>query len=70
MRDSHNGRSLLTSRELAVAKLVARGLTNREVATELIISPKTVEFHLGNVYGKLGFSSRTQLASSWRQGSS
>jgi DNA-binding NarL/FixJ family response regulator len=44
-----------------VAEAVARGATNREVATELFLSPKTVEFHLGHVYRKLGVRSRTQL---------
>jgi DNA-binding CsgD family transcriptional regulator len=44
-----------------VVALVARGLTNREVAGELYFSEKAVEYHLGNVFGKLGISSRRQL---------
>ena len=52
----------LTARERAVAGLAVRGLTNREIATELIISVKTVEHHLGTVFGKLGVANRTQLA--------
>ncbi|HEX2272909.1 MAG TPA: AAA family ATPase [Acidimicrobiales bacterium] len=52
----------LTPQELAVARLVAAGKTNREVAAELVVSAKTVGYHLGNVYAKLGVSSRTQLA--------
>ncbi len=52
----------LTPQELAVARLVAEGKTNREVAAELVVSPKTVGYHLGNVYARLGISSRTQLA--------
>ena len=44
-----------------MARLVASGKTNREVAAELMLSPKTVEYHLGNVYSKLGVHSRTQL---------
>jgi DNA-binding NarL/FixJ family response regulator len=56
--DAHD----LTPQELAVARLVTTGLTNREVATELYLSVKTVEYHLGKVFTKLGISSRTQLA--------
>jgi DNA-binding CsgD family transcriptional regulator len=52
----------LTAQELQVALAVGRGLTNREVAAELFISPKTVDFHLGHVYRKLGLHSRVELA--------
>lgn len=52
----------LTAQELQVARAVAIGLTNREVAATLFLSHKTVEFHLGNVYRKLGVRGRTQLA--------
>ena len=52
----------LTSQETRVALLVARGLTNREVATSLFLSPKTVEHHLGSVLRKRGLRSRTELA--------
>lgn len=52
----------LTSRELEVALVVAEGRSNREIAAQLFISQKTVEYHLGNVFGKLGVNSRTQLA--------
>jgi DNA-binding CsgD family transcriptional regulator len=45
-----------------VALLVARGMTNREVATALFISPRTVEHHLGSVLRKRGLRSRTELA--------
>jgi Bacterial regulatory proteins, luxR family len=41
---------------------VARGATNREVAAELFLSERTIEFHLGQVYRKLGLRSRTELA--------
>jgi DNA-binding CsgD family transcriptional regulator len=51
----------LTAQEQRVAGLVATGLTNREVAAELVISAKTVEHHLGRVYVKLGLRSRTEL---------
>lgn len=52
----------LTAQETRIALAVARGATNREVAAELYLSPKTVEFHLGRVYRKLGVRSRTELA--------
>jgi DNA-binding CsgD family transcriptional regulator len=51
----------LTPQELQVALAVAGGSTNREAAAELFLSPKTIEFHLGNVYSKLQIRSRTQL---------
>jgi DNA-binding CsgD family transcriptional regulator len=51
----------LTSQEMVVAALVADGMTNREVAAELVVSVKTVEFHLRNAFHKLGVSSRKQL---------
>ena len=53
--------SALTPQELAVARLVVSGMTNREIATELMISTKTVEYHLSNVYAKLGVRSRSEL---------
>ena len=52
----------LTAQEIRVAEAVARGQTNREVAAELFLSPKTIDFHLGRVYRKLGIHSRTELA--------
>ena len=51
----------LTAQELAVARLVVSGLTNREVAAELMLSTKTVEFHLSHVYAKLGVRTRSEL---------
>jgi DNA-binding NarL/FixJ family response regulator len=47
----------LTFQETRVAQLVARGLSNREVAAALFFSPKTVEHHLASVFGKRGFRS-------------
>ena len=52
----------LTSQETRVAVLVARGMTNKEVAAAIFLSPKTVEHHLGNVFRKRGLRSRTELA--------
>jgi DNA-binding CsgD family transcriptional regulator len=52
----------LSPREQAVVRLLVRGLTNRQIAAELVISVKTVEYHLGNAFTKLGVSTRTQLA--------
>jgi DNA-binding CsgD family transcriptional regulator len=51
----------LTPQELAVAHLVTAGLTNREIAAELVVSVKTVEYHLSKTYTKLGVRTRTQL---------
>jgi DNA-binding NarL/FixJ family response regulator len=52
----------LTPAERRVAQLVACGLTNQEVADELRLRPKTVEWTLTNVYRKLALRSRTELA--------
>ncbi|GIJ43407.1 hypothetical protein Val02_02930 [Virgisporangium aliadipatigenens] len=52
----------LTPQELQAARAAAAGATNREVAARLFLSVKTVEFHLSNVYRKLGVRTRTELA--------
>jgi DNA-binding NarL/FixJ family response regulator len=57
----------LTPQELAVARLVAAGRTNRQAAAELVVSVKTIEYHLGHAYAKLAVTSRTQLALALRQ---
>ncbi|HEV3291014.1 MAG TPA: LuxR C-terminal-related transcriptional regulator, partial [Streptosporangiaceae bacterium] len=51
----------LTSRETEVAHLVGKGLSNPEVAAELFISRKAVEYHLGNIYAKCGLQGRQEL---------
>jgi DNA-binding CsgD family transcriptional regulator len=50
--------SSLTKREIEVLNLVRQGMTNKEVACLLSIKPVTVEFHLGNIYRKLGALTR------------
>jgi DNA-binding CsgD family transcriptional regulator len=52
----------LTNQERVIAGLVAAGSSNKDVAAELFLSPKTVEAHLTRIYRKLGVYSRTQLA--------
>jgi DNA-binding NarL/FixJ family response regulator len=54
--------SSLTRRESEVAELVARGLTNREIAGQLYLSVRTVEVHVDRILTKLGFRNRTELA--------
>ena len=60
----------LTAHELRVAQLVSQGLTNREAATALFVSTKTVEHHLRNVFRKLGIRRRAELARLMATGSS
>lgn len=59
-RASRPGSSPLSPRELAVLRLLARGLSNKDIALALGISLRTVEGHLGNVFAKLGVTSRTE----------
>jgi len=51
----------MTDRETEVAYLVEQGMTNAEIAAELFITPKAVEYHLGNIYAKFGVKGRQQL---------
>jgi DNA-binding CsgD family transcriptional regulator len=55
-------RQTLTRREAEVAALAARGLSNRDIATRLFLSVRTVEVHVDHILTKLGFRTRTQLA--------
>ncbi|WP_320780344.1 helix-turn-helix transcriptional regulator [Streptomyces sp. CRN 30] len=57
----------LTPQEHAVAQLAATGLTNRQIAGELVLSTKTVEYHLSHAYAKLGIRSRVELAARMRE---
>jgi DNA-binding CsgD family transcriptional regulator len=62
----------LTSRETEVAHLVGKGLSNPEIAAELFVSRKAVEYHLGNIYAKYGIHSRQalrRLVGQWRAAS-
>jgi len=52
----------LTPQEFQIARMLARGATTRQTAASLYLSPKTVEYHLRSVYGKLGVHSRAALA--------
>ena len=52
----------LTDSELKVVNLIAQGATNRDVATQLHLSPHTVKTHVHNAFAKLGITSRAQLA--------
>ena len=62
-RSSADGSPDLTRREMEVATLVARGLTNHQIASELVLSEHTVHHHVTNILKKLNLSSRQQVAS-------
>ena len=46
---------------MQIARFVTQGLSNREIAAQLFLSPRTIDFHLRNVFAKLGISRRTEL---------
>jgi DNA-binding CsgD family transcriptional regulator len=64
-----DGLAALTAREREVARLVAGGDSNREIAEALFVSPKTIERHITNVLAKLGLRNRTELATLVRSSS-
>ena len=61
-RDPNADPDQLSAQEMNVALAVSEGATNREVAASMFLSPKTIDFHLGRIYRKLGIHSRTELA--------
>ena len=65
-RRASSGSSALTRTEADVVRLVAEGLTNKDIGARLFVSPRTVQTHLTHVYAKLGVSSRVQLVQQYR----
>ena len=61
-RSGASGLESLTARELEIARLVVDRQTNTQIAATLFLSKKTVETHLRNIFGKVGVSSRVELA--------
>jgi DNA-binding NarL/FixJ family response regulator len=59
-----DGRNPLTAQEQQIAELAARGLSNREIAERLFLSPRTVGSHLYRIFPKLGIAARAQLRDS------
>jgi DNA-binding CsgD family transcriptional regulator len=56
------GAGVLAKRELEIARLIADGLSNKQIAARLFISDRTVATHVGNILNKLGFNTRAQVA--------
>jgi NarL family two-component system response regulator LiaR len=68
-RDDGSPIGILSSRELEVLGRLANGLTDREIAEALVISPRTVESHVGNILRKLGVRNRAEAARTYREAS-
>ncbi len=62
LESARRSASPLTGRETEVAQLVAEALSNREIADRLVLSERTVETHVRSILGKLGFTTRTEIA--------
>jgi non-specific serine/threonine protein kinase len=62
LSDADHPSSPLSAREHDAAALLARGLTNRQIAAELVIAERTASTHVAHILSKLGFSTRTQIA--------
>ena len=61
VRRVHDHSASLSPQELQIAMMAAQGLTNRDIASQLFLSPRTVSTHLYRIYPKLGVSTRTEL---------
>jgi len=62
IRTGPHGPARLTRRENEIAELITRGMSNREIAAKLVISPRTVDSHVENILTKCGFTARVQIA--------
>jgi NarL family two-component system response regulator LiaR len=70
MPSEGGGRDILSEREMEVLRLASKGISNKDIAKELVVSVRTVQAHLGNIFNKLGVGSRTEavlyaLRSGW-----